>query len=183
MEKYYLGINPDGEKVYLRKPEWACGWYWSFGGLESKNSWTHFDSEILEAGANSYERFKEYFKDTPLLDDEIWELLDYMQSYYTLSKTAELFHRGNSNFTERATLDTLKNNDLYITINNKLLPAVFEKIDNLFTHVGRKKKIEQVKKEYDAKIDKLLNDVAIKTTKFQREKNAKIKSIMAELED
>lgn len=34
-EVYLIGINEDGEKVFLEEPSWDCGWYWGFGYLET----------------------------------------------------------------------------------------------------------------------------------------------------
>lgn len=176
---YYLGKNKWGKDVYMPKPHWDCDWYWGFGYLETfKNNdlytHTHFDSEILNTEVISYDAFKNYFPETPLLEDEIWELLDYMQTFYTLKTTAELFRHGYSYFTERAKLDILNDTDLYNKINKEMLPAVFDKIDNLFNKVGRKQKIDDIEKEYSSKID-VLNR---KLSQLEREKKEKIKQIM-----
>ena len=32
---YLIGINTDGEKVFLEHQSWDCGWYWGFGYLET----------------------------------------------------------------------------------------------------------------------------------------------------
>ena len=32
---YLIGINSEGEKVFLEQASWDCGWYWGFGYLET----------------------------------------------------------------------------------------------------------------------------------------------------
>lgn len=32
---YLIGINTQGEKVFLEHPSWDWGWYWGFGYLET----------------------------------------------------------------------------------------------------------------------------------------------------
>jgi len=34
-EIYLIGLNEQGEKVFLEHPSWDCGWYWGFGFLET----------------------------------------------------------------------------------------------------------------------------------------------------
>ena len=68
----------------------------------------------------------------PLTDDEIWELVDYMKTFYTLRETAELFKHGYSWQTGRAKIDQLQNEEQYDLINKVLLPEVFKRIQYLF---------------------------------------------------
>ena len=105
--KYYLlGTREDGMNVYMQEPEWQCGWYW--GGLyltcftnnrqpeRSRDicEHFHFDSTFLNKNKSYRDAFKEYFKETVLTDSEIYELCDYMKTFYTLKSVAELFKRG-----------------------------------------------------------------------------------------
>lgn len=139
----------DGKRVWLEKQSWDCDWYWGFGYMETYTndeyphlsrdiiSHTHFDSEILHNGkTNAFDYFKEYFTETPLTDDEIWLLCDYMTTFYTLRQTAELFDRGNSHYTGRATIDDLKRVDIENDINQNMLPKLFAEIEKLLTPKG-----------------------------------------------
>lgn len=144
-KNYLIGKNHDGKNVYMVAPSWDCGWYWGFGYLETYatrygrldiDAHTHFDSTIMEATANCFDTFKAYFKETTLTDDEIWVLCDYMKTFYTLRKTAELFRHGDSYITGRAKIDELQRTDLENEINKSMLPKLFEKIDNLLTPKG-----------------------------------------------
>ena len=73
-EDYYLiGKDNTGERVWLEKPSWDCGWYWGFGYLQTMqgnrepsrardiNSHTHWDSRVDESHKNAYDWFTETF--------------------------------------------------------------------------------------------------------------------------
>ena len=144
---YLLGINKDGDYVYLEEPSWDCGWYWGFGYLHTYSnnkcpersrdlsSHFHFDSTFLNKNKSSRDAFKEYFKTTVLTDDEIWEFCDYMKTFYTLKSVAELFKNGYSHQTERAKLESLKSEEQRDLINQSWLPEVFARIRALLTPV------------------------------------------------
>lgn len=144
---YLLGINKDGEYVWLEEPSWDCGWYWRFGYLHTYtnnkqpersrdlSSHFHFDSTFLEGPEHSRDMFKKYFKETVLTDDEIWELVDYMKTFYTLKSVAELFKNGYSHQTERAKIEVLKSDEQRDLVNKVWLPEVFNRIKLLLTPV------------------------------------------------
>lgn len=129
-EMYLIGKNTHGENVYLPKASWDCGWYWGFGYLETLSSHTHFDSEILrnKENLNGYDMFKEYFAETCLTDYEIWELVDYMKTFYTLKETAEILKHGCNYYTERAKINELQNTEMAEKINKEMLPKLFERV-------------------------------------------------------
>lgn len=139
-KNYLIGKGKDDKNVYLVAPSWDCDWYWGFGYLETYtrrygqldiDMHTHFSS--LGEQKNYFDGFKEYFKETPLNDNEIWTLCDYMKTFYTLKETAEIFKHGYSWYTEKAKIDDLQRTDLENEINQKMLPQLFEKIDKLLT--------------------------------------------------
>lgn len=134
---YLIGkTKDDNKKMWLVAPSWDCGWYWGFGYMEQFNTrnslihHTHFDSIFFNNNKNSYDIYKEYFTDTTLTDNEKWILLDLMKSFYTLRTSAGVFKNGNSHYTSKTGVD-LKNEEFYNTINQQLLPQIFERIDNL----------------------------------------------------
>lgn len=65
---YLLGIDPQGQNVWLEAPSWDCGWYWGFGYVErytnnnrpsmSKDitSHTHINSEFKSGGVINLNR-------------------------------------------------------------------------------------------------------------------------------
>ena len=144
--KYYLlGTREDGMNVYMQEPEWQCGWYW--GGLyltcftnnrqpeRSRDicEHFHFDSTFLNKNKAYKDVFKEYFKETVLTDAEIYELCDYMKTFYTLKSVAELFKNGYSHQTERAKIEDLQSEEQRDLVNKVWLPEVFKRIEKLLT--------------------------------------------------
>lgn len=142
-DMYLLGINQEGKKVWLEEPSWDCDWYWGFGYLEilslesapekSKDiiSHTHWDSSVRNSGKNAYDWFKEYFKDTPLKEKEIWVLCELMATFYCLREYSDFCHRGGMHYTENPIKNKLQDDTYYKHINNELMPEVFEKIKTI----------------------------------------------------
>lgn len=144
-EYWLLGIRKDGKKVFVQKPTWDCDWYW--GGMylacftnnnSPQNSKDiaehfHFDSTFLNSNGSHFDEFKAYFEETVLTDDEIWRLLDLMASAYALKKAAGVLHRGGSNYTGKARIAELEDDDMRTKINRKLLPAIFGEVKKLLT--------------------------------------------------
>jgi hypothetical protein len=142
---YLLGINKDGEYVWLEKESWDCGWYWGFGYLHTftnnrqpersrdLSSHFHFDSTFLNGPDCSKDMFKNYFTETVLTDDEMWILCDLMMTYYTLKKSAELFKHGYSYQTQKAKIEKVQSETHYDLVNKVWLPEVFKKIETLLT--------------------------------------------------
>jgi hypothetical protein len=142
---YLLGINKDGEYVWLEKESWDCGWYWGFGYLHTftnnrqpersrdLSSHFHFDSTFLNGPDCCHDMFKNYFTETVLTDDEMWILCDLMMTYYTLKKSAELFKHGYSYQTQKAKIEKVQSETHYDLVNKVWLPEVFKKIEQLLT--------------------------------------------------
>lgn len=142
-EIYLLGKDAEGTLYWLEEPSWDCGWYWGFGYIETYtnnkcphlakdiNSHQHFDSLFLRGNKCCIDMFNEFFVETPLSKNEIYELCDYMKTFYTLQDMADLYKHGYSWITEQAKLDILKNEEQRDYINNQVLPQVFERIKKL----------------------------------------------------
>ena len=140
---YLLGRDAEGTNYWLEEPTWDCDWYWGFGYVETYTnnmnpklakdilSHQHFNGLFLSGRQNAFDEFKDFFAETPLTDDEIYELVDYMQTFYTLSKAAEVFRHGYSWQTARAKLDVLKDEHIENRINKTMLPELFEKVKKL----------------------------------------------------
>lgn len=141
---YLLGKDKEGKKYWLQAPEWSCGWYWIFGCVDvlSNNRnpelsrdidlHTHFHYLFLNNKSQyAKDLFENLFVETPLNENEVYQLIDYMMSCYNLRTTAEILNRGYSHQTETAKIDVLKNEDLVNYINKTLLPAIFERINKL----------------------------------------------------
>ena len=141
---WLLGKDKDGINYWLEEPSWDCGWYYGFGFVETYthntrpdlardiNSHQHFDGLFLNGPKCSKDMFKEFFVETPLSDDEIWELVDYMKTFYTLKSVAELFKHGYSWQTSKAKIDQLQSDEQNDLVNKVWLPEVFKRIEKLF---------------------------------------------------
>ena len=146
-EIYLLGKEKNGKKCYLEQASWDCDWYWGFGYVETytndrspENSkdierHRHFNGLFLDK--NIFDSFKDFFEETPLTDDEIWELLGYMEEFYTLKKYAEILHSGNHITSKAQNIKEEKNETEnikeYNRINQILLPELFKKIYKLLS--------------------------------------------------
>ena len=136
---YLLGIRKeDGLKVWLQEPSWDCNWYWGFGYVEiySRNQktlyeHTHFDSLFFNSNGKSWESIQTYFEKTTFNENEMWELLDYMKSFYTLRATSNLLHCGYSHYKKPSLV--LKDDLMCEKINKVMLPSLFEAIKRLLT--------------------------------------------------
>ena len=141
---WLLGKDKDGINYWLEEPSWDCGWYYGFGFVETYthntrpdlardiNSHQHFDNLFLNGPECGKDMFKKFFKKTPLSDDEIWELVDYMKTFYTLKSVAELFKHGYSWQTSKAKIDQLQSDEQNDLVNKVWLPEVFKRIEKLF---------------------------------------------------
>ena len=101
---YLLGKDKDGINYWLEEASWDCGWYWGFGYVETYtnnkyphlsrdiNSHQHFDGLFLKGAI--FDSFKSLLVETPLSDNEIWKLLELMDTFYTLRESADLFKNG-----------------------------------------------------------------------------------------
>lgn len=142
---YLIGKDEAGVKWYMQKPTWDCGWYWGFGYLDSFTNGIrpekskdilghmHLSSLMDEFKGNGFDALKHYFPECALTDDELFEFIDYIKSGYTLRDVAELFERGHSNYTEKAKVDSSVKPDWAKEINEKMIPAINRKLDELLS--------------------------------------------------
>ena len=138
---YLLGKRKeDGKNVVLVAPSWDCGWYCGFGYIrtyERRDIYDHQHFDDLFFKGNIFDSFKNYFIETTLNDDEIWQLLGYMKEFYIMKKYAELLQYGNYITSKAKNILCEKNQEAnkqeIKRINKILLPELFEKIDKLLT--------------------------------------------------
>lgn len=156
---YLLGEDKNGIKYWLESPTWDCGWYWGFGYVETYtnnnnpekskdiSSHEHIDGSFI--GKHEYydvdiKGFKlgEYIHniyDSPRLtrttfDEKTGSILsELFQEFYTLKKTAELFHSAGAQVTTSPIADLLKKEDYEKHINEVLIPAITNNIIELLT--------------------------------------------------
>lgn len=140
---YLLGKDKNKKKVWLVAPSWDCGWYWGFGYVQTLTndnspeksrdieSHQHFDCLFLKK--DIFDSFVNYFSEMVLTNKEVWILLELMNEFYLLKKYAEIAGRGDAHITESPLKNKLINPQAVEDINKQILPAIFEKIDELLT--------------------------------------------------
>jgi len=85
-----------GQKLYIAKHEFSCGWYWSFGHIDNNKDLRKHFSELLHATSSNKEidvfTYSEIFTD-PLLysDDDWWIIRDLFIQAYGLRKAADIY--------------------------------------------------------------------------------------------
>ena len=138
-KKYYLlGVRKeDNKEVWLEEGHFDCDWYWGVGYVEVFNhnytdiiEHTHFDSLFLKT--NIYDSFKDYFKETTLTDNEIWQLLELMQTIYQLRNISDTIYQKGSHITSNNTEKDIFNEDIYKNmydkINNEDIPKLLKQV-------------------------------------------------------
>ena len=149
---YLLGEDENGIKYWLEEPTFNCGWYWGLCYIHTFTnnrqptrsvdimSHEHFDSKF-NGYVNGYLNF---FKKSVLDRHETYRLFELMECAYTLSKMAGICERGSAWVSENDCYDVIKDQDLYLEIIQKKLPAVISEICNL---LGGETKPEQFEKQ------------------------------------
>lgn len=129
-ERFKMG-QADGENIYLSAPSWDCDWYWGFGYLGNKDCHYHVDG--LDTSKNLFDAIKDHFGETLAIkeDDDLWSFCELMASFYALKKTAEVLGRGGSNYGENPVREIIKNEAEAKRINNEVMPAIFDAIENI----------------------------------------------------
>lgn len=131
-EKRYLGQH-DNEPIFLSKPTWDCGWYWSFGYLG--NAKCHYHLSNLNKETNLFDGMRKHFGDSLIIkkDQDLWTFCELAKTVYTLKETAEVLSRGGSYYTTNPVCDLIKNPLEAERINKIVLPAIFAEIEKIFT--------------------------------------------------
>ena len=101
--KIYLGIQ-NGERVYISKHSWDCGWYWGFGYIGNRNCHFHFESYL-----NSSVRLaSDIFENPTFSDKDWWVIRDLFVQAYALQKVAEIYRYGGHQTTLAGITDILR---------------------------------------------------------------------------
>ena len=141
-KKYYLlGENRDGERYCLMQGHFDCGWSWGLGYVRTftnnKNphlskdiiSHDHFDYMFFKDRSKSgYDKFKDFFAETPLTDKEIWTLLELMKSAYTCREYSDMLHTGGAHYTTNPCRYIIPNATEYNRINTEVIPAILKEV-------------------------------------------------------
>ena len=126
---YLLGKDSEGIQWYMPEFSWDCDWYWRGGYIQTYGkNWGHFHfKDFLDAYVVN--NFRKFFVETPLTDNEIYQLADLMKSFYVAKEFSDMIYRGNSNFSSNIDTDIiLKDKSEYEKINKAIIPALAQKI-------------------------------------------------------
>lgn len=141
---YLLGVR-NGTHYWLEEPKWDCNWYWGFGYIETYTndkyperardieSHQHFNQFFTgnNNGCTGFDAFVEFFDETPFTEDEIWQLIELMKSFYTCREMADLTYWGGSHYTTNAASNELHDKDMCDNINRIKIPAIFKALKSI----------------------------------------------------
>jgi hypothetical protein len=142
---YLLGIDEDGEKYYLQRGKFDCGWYWSGGYINTFNRkksdislHTHYKTG--EVNGNKFSDitsqdsgFNKIFKLTTLTEDEKWTFHELMKTFYIMQDAMNLSHRGGANISSKKPLkEQIQNNDIY-EYYKKVIAQLHKELDKLLS--------------------------------------------------
>lgn len=142
---YLLGIDEDGEKYYLQRGKFDCGWYWSGGYINTFNRrksdislHTHYKTG--EVNGNKFSDitsqdsgFNKIFKQTTLTEDEKWTFHELMRTFYIMRDAMDLSHRGGANISSKNPLkEQIQNTDVYEHY-KKLIAQLHKELDKLLS--------------------------------------------------
>ena len=119
------------QKIYLTPPDWACGWYWSWGWIG--NRYCHYHLDSLFKDTNMYDGIKAHFKTfTAVEPEDLWAFCELVRTFYSLKEAAELLIRGGSHYTNNPCQELIEDADYAKHINTVLIPAIFAETYKLF---------------------------------------------------
>ena len=142
---YLLGKDEDGIFYWLEKASWDCDWYWGGGYVETYTnnehpeysrdieSHQHFDGLFFNKRKNGFDLFNEFFAETPLTKNEIWELCELMKSFYIAREYSDMLYRGGAHYTSNPAKEAIKNEEEYERINKIVIPAIMDEVYKLLS--------------------------------------------------
>lgn len=118
--KLYLGIGAQpsiisGERLWIQKHSWDCGWYFAFGYIGNRNLHTHIESLI----AGTYD-INKIFKLTNITQNQWWVIRDLFMQAYALKKCAEVYQYGGYQLSVKNITDCIENKSRADEINKDL---------------------------------------------------------------
>jgi len=124
--KYLLGYV-DKKPIYLSAPSWDCGWYWSLG-----NENCHYHLNGLDKRVDTCTAIKNHFGDTlRIRRSHIWTFAELIETAYLLKSTAETLRSGGAHLSTNPCAEIIKNVDEVTRINEVVLPAIFDALDDI----------------------------------------------------
>ena len=105
-----------GERIYIDKHSFDCGWYWGFGYIGNAHCHTHFDRTFLKD--SDVLMPSEMFIRPKHTDAQWWEILDLFKQAYALKSVAEVYKYGGHYTSD--TIHTITSDQKAEMINNDL---------------------------------------------------------------
>ncbi len=137
-EYYLLGKDSEGINYYLEEASWDCGWHWGFGCVKtftnnnspknSKDIRNHQNFDMMFLNTNGYDAFKKFFKETPVNNNELWKLVELMESFYVTRNYSDFIHRGSAGYSSNPVEDSIKNEEEYNRINKTVIPNIISEV-------------------------------------------------------
>lgn len=143
-DKLFFGTRKeDGSTIYITKPSFDCGRYWSFGYLGNSSEHYHLSSyqkkqHYLKLADGTYKLLTEKRNinmfDALLFDYDLsakikanlWSFCEQAETIYNLKKVAEIAHIGGSHYTTHPLKNLLKGFDGG-QIKSVLLPQLLQR--------------------------------------------------------
>ena len=148
--KVFFGTRKsDNKRIYLNKPSWECDWYWGFGYLGNKDEHYHLSNYQTEQvvftddkgkfrviteqrNINMYDALLKDYTLNENINANLWDFCELVKTAYALKETAEVLGRGGSHYTKNTCASVIKNPDEVKRINEVVLPAIFEQLNQIF---------------------------------------------------
>ncbi len=95
-DKIFLGTDHHGERLWLEKHEWQCGWYWAFGYIGNRNLHMHIDSKIKHPAGYKpdWTNVSHQFAETWITQAQWWVIRDLFLTAYALKEAAATYRHG-----------------------------------------------------------------------------------------
>jgi len=139
VNKVFFGIHKESkERVFITKPTWDCGWYWSFGYLGNKDWYYHLKGYTNGRNINMYDALMADYELNPTIERNLWTFCELAETIYTLGESAEIFKRGGSHYTNNPCAELIKKPDWVDEINNVILPQTMQTLWDLIQQLNDK---------------------------------------------
>ena len=89
---------------------------------------------IDEYGVKYY--LKDFFKETPFTNDEIWEICELMKSFYIAREYSDMIYRGGAHYTSNPAKEIIKNETEYTRINKVVIPNIMTELYKILEDKG-----------------------------------------------
>lgn len=106
-----------GERIFLEKHSWDCGWYWGFGYIGNVHLHTHFDGAFLGGAEINIEKI---FVETRFDQNTWWVIRDLFIQAYALKSAAEVYRYGGHQTTAKGITDLIKDESMEKRLNADL---------------------------------------------------------------